>query len=296
MNLGPDRWLYPIVLTSANNVLRVYNVATSTTVSATVPAGTYYHGYGLPSGYSSFPIAVAAAMTTALGRTITYVYQAPAGQTSTILDHSSIRFVDAGAGFRFQFADVLFTLDDRLLGFVAGSGNTGNNPVPLVSTVGKWQSFNILDGAASDKRRTERRELYSSTGVLYSTTRQHSVRDDRKVRRFAYDFVPGLHVYASQLRAADADYRALAGLASQDQHNAFELLWRSASDLNDIIISHDAGDQDPEVDANGPHEIARLEPAEQREDFRNCITDLSLGGELYRIEVDMLIIDGNYEY
>jgi hypothetical protein len=294
MSYLPDRWLYPIVLTNTNNVLRIFNVATSTTVSATVPAGTYYHGYGLPSGYSSFPIAVATAMTTALGRTITYTYESPAGQTTTILALSSIRFIDAGAGFRFQFSDALFTLDNRLVGFPSDAANTGNNPSPAISVLGTWQSFNMLDGAASDKRRTERRELYSSTGVLYSTTRQHSVRDDRKVRRFAYDYVPGLHVYGSLNRAEDPAYRALAGLANKDNANAFEQVWRAASDLGDIIIVHD--DSDPEVLASPYHEIARLELAEQREDFRNCLTDLSLGGELYRIEVDMLILGGNYDY
>jgi hypothetical protein len=293
---GPDRWLWPIELTSTNNVLRVYNVATALTVSVTIPAGTYWQSVDLPFTGNTLPVAIANAMTTALGRTITYAFVTPSGQTSTILTNSAVRYIDAGAGYRFQFADAGFTLDNRLVGFPIDAANTGNNPTPSISALGGWQTFNMLDGAATDKRRTEMRELYASTQELYSTTRQHSVRDVRRVRKFVYDFVPGLHVYDSFDRASDADYVALSGLATKDNANAFEQVWNQAALLKDIIIIHDRGSDIPEDYADLIWELARLYLPEQRADFRACFSDLALGGELYRIDVDMLILDGTYAY
>lgn len=295
---GPDRWLYPIELTSTNNVLRVYNVATTSTVSVTIPTGIYWQCTDLPSQLTGgeLPAVIASAMGTALGRVITFAFEAPTGQTSTILSNSSVRYIDAGAGFRFQFADAGFTLDNRLVGFPIDAGNTGNNPVPAISALGGWQSFNMLDGAATDKRRTEMRELYASTQDLYPTTRQHSVRDVRRVRKFVYDFVPGLHVYDSFDRASDAAYVALSGLATKDNANAFEQVWNRAALLKDILVVHDTGGAAPEDFASLIWEYGRLYLPEQRADFRACFSDLALGGELYRIDVDMLIIGGNYEY
>jgi hypothetical protein len=296
---GPDRWLYPVEIVAGQNVLRVYDSVLASTVSATVPAGTYYQGLGLPSGYSSIFTAIQSAINTAIGSPSVAINSAsPAGQTSLILANSAARYRRLTGFIRFQFADAGFTFPRRLLGWPASANaNTGDNPIPVVSMLGSWQTFNMLDGAATDKRRTEMRELYASTQELYSTTRQHSVRDVRRVRKFVYDFVPGLHVYESVDRALDADYVATSGLASEDANNAFESVWDAAALLKDIVIVHDTGSDSALTNVTSQtHEIARLYLPEQRADFRACFSDLSLGGELYRIDVDMLILDGTYAY
>jgi hypothetical protein len=294
---GVDRWLFPIRIVAGQNVLRVLNVSTGITSSVTIAPGTYYQAIGLPSGYSSLPDAIRIALNTEVP-TITTSSVNPAGQTSSILDNSAFRYTRSTFFYRFQFADALFTFPRRLLGFTAGTNtNTGNNPPPIVSMLGSWQTFTMLDGGATDKRRTALRELYVSTQELYPTTRQHSVRTDRKVRTFTYDYVPGLHVYESDNRAFDSEYIATSGLATGDNNNAFESVWRSASNLDDIIIVHDTGNGSATTNVTSQdHEIARLYNPDQRADFRACFEDLSLGGELYRISVDMLIIGGNYDY
>jgi hypothetical protein len=297
---GPDRWLYPVEIVAGQNVLRIYDSVLASTVSATVPAGTYYQGVGLPSGYASLVDAMRTAINTAIGVPLAIIAttSTPSSQTSAILNNSAVRYQRATGFIRFQFADAGFTFPRRLLGWPASANtNTGDDPPPIVSMLGSWQTFNMLDGAATDKRRTEMRELYASTQDLYPTTRQHSARDVRRVRKFVYDFVPGLHVYESVDRALDADYVATSGLASEDANNAFESVWDAAALLKDIIIVHDTGSGSALTSVTSQtYEIARLYLPEQRADFRACFSDLSLGGELYRIDVDMLIIGGNYEY
>ena len=295
---GVDRWLYPIEIVAGQNVLRVFNSGTSTTVSITIPPGTYYQAQGLPSGFASLHTTISSAIFTAFFASITRESITPAGQTSLILANSALRYRRTVGSLRFQFADAGFTFPRRLLGFPASANaNTGDNPLPVVSMLGSWQSFNMLDGAATDKRRTELSELYTSTQELYPTTRQHSVRTNRKVRTFSYDYVPGLHVYESLDRALDAEYVATSGLAQEDNNNAFESVWRAASNLGDIIIVHDTGNGTIMSNVTSQrYEIARLYSPEQRADFRACFEDLSLGGELYRINVEMLILGGNYDY
>lgn len=294
---GVDRWLFPIRIVAGQNVLRV-QATDVPVVSVTIAPGTYYQGVGLPSGYASLPDAIRTGINAVISP-LASVTAAPAGQTSLILSNSAIKYErTSGFGLRFSFSDAGFTFPRRLLGWTDGTNTTtGGNPTPIVSMLGSWQTFNMLDGAATDKRRTAMRELYSSTQELYPTTRQHSVRTERKVRTFSYDYVPGLHIYESNNRAFDSEYVATSGLAIGDNNNAFESVWRSASNLDDIIIVHDTGNGSAVTNVTAQdYEIARLYSPEQRSDFRACFEDLSLGGELYRISVDMLILGGNYDY
>lgn len=296
---GPDRWLYPIKIVSGANVIRLLDPALAAVATpVTITPGTYYQGVGLPSGYTSLPDAIRTGINaSALGPgTSTLGSATPAGQTSTILDNSAISYGDA-TDFYFDFANAAFTFPRRLLGYPNSAAGPPSLMAIDVSMLGSWQSFTMLDGGATDKRRTEMRELYASTQELYSTTRQHSVRDVRRVRKFVYEYMPGLHVYESLDRAKDSAYLATSGLAFEDENNAFESVWRAASDLGDIIIIHDDGSGSALTNVTSrTYEIARLYLPEQRADFRACFSDLSLGGELYRIDVDMLILDGNYAY
>lgn len=296
---GPDRWLYPIKIVSGQNSIRLLDSSLVPLANPVVISpGTYYQAVGLPSGYASLPDAIRTAINaSSLGPGTSVLSSAtPSGQTSTILDNSAIQYGSIG-DFYYDFAAAGFTFPRRLLGWPASETTPPFDLTPVISMLGSWQSFTMLDGGATDKRRTELRELYASTQELYPTTRQHSVRTDRRVRKFVYEYVPGLHVYESLDRAKDSAYLETSGLAFEDSNNAFESAWRAASDLSDIIIVHDDGSGSAVTNVTSrTYEIARLYLPEQRADFRACFSDLSLGGELYRIDVDMLIIGGNYDY
>jgi hypothetical protein len=291
-----DRWILPIKIKAGLNVVRVQRGA-DPVVSITIPPGTYYQGTGLPSGLASFMTAFNAAALAAIGDASVATAQTPAGQTSSILSNSSVRYVDGGAGWSFKFSDPLFTLDPRILGFPKGTAtDTGTSPLPTISMLGSWQSFTQIDGVATSKSRLPERELYTSTSKTYASTRQHSVRDARSIRRMIYEYVPGLHVYESGVRAASGDYVETSGLSSGDSANAFEQVWRAGSNLDDIIIVHGEGSASWEDISSKPHEIVRFASMEQRSSFEECIELMLAGGEFYRISVDLLVKSSTYDY
>lgn len=130
-----------IVLTSANNAIRVKEGAT--TATTTIAAGTYYlRGDGaagdlLPALVTALQSATASANT----YTATVSRNIDAASAHTVV---TITRASGADNFQILWADALTTFDETLLGFTA---NTADNSSPKVSTqacAASWVSTDIL--------------------------------------------------------------------------------------------------------------------------------------------------------
>lgn len=296
MSYGVDRWLYPIEITAENNGFVVEDSVDGVR-ALTIPAGIYYQALGdLPTGKTGLWAAIKTALDAGDG---TYSIAAGTPSSSSLINSGVIVSKNGAAGISIRMDQAGFTMDKRLWGYPYDRSTeavlTLDTTPSQLSIFSKWQSANVLDGAATDKRRVKEKEIYASTQKTRSTTRQNTARDTREIRTIVYEYVPGLHVYPGAIRAGDASYTGTAGLPSGDENNAFEDVWDSGSELNEIIIIHDEGDEDLSVTTH-PYEIVLFDRLGQREFFSECVELMRSGGEMYRISTDLLIMSSTYDY
>lgn len=299
---GYDRWLWPVVITSANQSFGWKEGGVS--LSATIAAGTYWchNDDSLDSDYPSLYKAVEAAMlaeSSVSGDSNSYVIEpgTPTGSPDQIYGGVRIRET-TGAGWDWIDFGAATTIADRPIadypGVVECLGFEGEDGADISSVSGIVYSTRTAHGMWSAPELATTKLGPPQRMVTPST--QYPERDDfyvvdrgrRVVRRIGYEYVPGAHVYPD--RADDLRWADVGQLGLGDDHNAMLWLWEALAEGREAILVHfePNEDFDLQVDTHA-YEVVRLEGSEAREDFRNVLSLRFANGELYDIQLPVVV-------
>lgn len=295
MSYQRDRIMWPIQITTTNNQFS-FNENTSE-LTFTIPVGTYYlhDDTSLDSSYKGLYTTIESAMNDAGANT--YVLTSSIPLSSSLQTGCGLLFVrDGGSlnwGINWQNTSN-FTMNPRWFGFdrLSNDNEISSDEINSPYTrYGDWCSANIIDNAATDKRsRTvkEIRKSHNRPSDLYQITWNVD-----KIRTMSYQWVPAAHVFPD--RANDAGYAETAKLATNDTNNQFYDVWNSGS-LNQVLLiqyGNVAGLSD--VDS-GDWEAVQFYNDDASEDFFNVASLNNEGGELYDLELELYVVEGNYEH
>lgn len=294
MSYGPDRWLYPIVITSDNNGIHFDDNGFD--LNTTLAAGTYYahDDVSINSTYPSLYAAIRAAMVTASldsGDSSTFTMAAATPTQSTGVINGGLAISTNAGRAMLWYADSTINKTGAL-GY-AYNGDDSDEAEMVTSP------FSIAGAWDPPEYATDLRGI-PNTIIEYST--EYTERDDfyvlnrgdRTLRTATYDYIPSAHVYTS--RANDADYAAAGGLATGDTHNAFERLWERWRLGDDIIVVHRNSTQSLNllVTSQG-YEVVRCASIEAARDM-SAVADMQLtAGEWYRLTIPCVVTNaGDY--
>lgn len=291
MSYGPDRWLYPIEINSSNYGLAFDD--NGFVLNTTIPAGTYYahKDVTLHASYPSLYLVIQAALDAASlaggdASTFTITAATPTGAPDMINGGIKIA-TDPGKTMTWLASGTINKTGAMGYQYGGADSDEAQEVVSPFLAAGKWDAPEW----AADKRKLPARLLSFATEF---TERQDAYvlwRADREVKRFIYELIPAAHVFES--RALDAQYAQAAGLATGDTHNAIEALWRAASLLEDLIVIQRQASESLSLAVIGQgYEIVRLASLEAAQELSAWLTLQITGGELYRIEIPTVILDG----
>lgn len=302
---GADLWLTPIVIEEGT---MIGWTETAGPLTATIPAGTYW-GWadsGPGADYPSLYGAIASAMggvSFLFGNAVSYSFDARTPRWSVGLAWGGVALKGSKADFLGLDLDntnaqILFDalgFGSSLAGGVIASApqvtGSGREVVGWLSRAGCWLS----PVYASSRLRTPRRLIEHST--IYTERADAYAVDygERATRSWTYEWVPSAHVFGS--RAADIQYADAAGLYLGDVHNAWEDVWRSLAQLDDVIVIHhlDGEPIDLKVSTH-KYDVVRIADVAQAQDFTRTVELLRTAGEWWRINVDCAIRSSNNGY
>lgn len=307
INDGPDRFIYSAdVETGAQGLVVGEDQDDSGTYETTdtiqVAAGEYWgHNDDSFDGTLAglFKALEDALNASTLGNTYAIEAQTPAGSQVT---NSGLRFRATNADphpFRIDFAAAGSTLPPWLIGWRGGwaggseptptsSGGVIDSPVSARLYHQPWPLF-TNSKRASEKTWDEERELYVSHD---DEREQFQVEhgEPTETRMYWYQWQAAAHVRDG--KALDATHASNAGLPTGDVNNAFYHLWSRASRKHKVIVVHNAGDEDLQVDAH-TWETGYLAGLESRKRFSPALERVKDGGEFHDVQFRMVILDGN---
>lgn len=306
---GPDRHYYPVVVSSTSYL---YFEEGGTTVSISISAGRYYlhRDSSRDSTHKSLLLFIENKLNNNANLANTYQFFAnpPYPNDGGSPDNSSLglmRTAGTAMGWGFSFGSYNWTFDPMYLGIPDDqSADIITSATVLEDELfmpqmnrGKWRSFNMIDGAASDKTADPFKYIKQSTKDAKRGRRQKYYERDK--RSFRYDLVPGAHVWPH--RANDQASAKTGSSKTGDNNNAFYWYWDAASEPDsdtqlgaEILIVHDEGDDDLLVDSH-PYEVVRWNNEKQLQNFRACLDLKRTRGEMYEVTFDTLVLSGNYD-
>lgn len=294
MTYSQDMWLRPVVLTSANNKFRLYEIGSAHEVIVAITVGTYYlHADSVinQSAFNSLYLAIETAVN-AVATSNTYTFtnatpRASGGQTGVGLALSA----DVEE-FSVDFADADFTMDAGWFGAISTENVTSANKriVGRYTVLHQWYLNTISSYAqASNKRSSVQRE------ISYS----HERPSDRyaiewyseKTRPIVYEYVPAAHVF--EYGAKEQIYADTGRLALNDVNNAWETIWSGLSRDEIIFIVHNVDSKWNlrDVLGAGGLESVKLFGENQARDLDSTITLTRAAAEMYTISVNLWLGD-----
>lgn len=292
-----DWWLWPIIVTTANNSFVLTETAGST-FTVTIAAGTYYthRDSSINATYPSIWLALETAIG-AEATTNTYTFSAQTPTVSVDQLTAGVRLTGtAGTSVEFSldFSSGSFTFDPRILGFpsdqsadeTATSDGTDYHLDSEFTVFGTWRGFSLFNGEAADKRGDER--VLSVDSHQRPSDRYTLEWYEERYRTILYQRVNAAHVYRYAARAQD--YALVGQLGQNDTHNAFYWVWRELKRNNDpVIICHDVGDEwDLQVDTYDSEAVLRA--GEFPNSFREWTGEPSRqAGEFYDLRIPLYI-------
>lgn len=260
-----DRFAYGVYVPSGAKVVFIKGVST---YQLTVPEGRYYlwHEVGAPSwlttNFPSLYHTIEALVTTAASETFTFAAGTPTTSVKQLnrgLD--LIRAAGASNNFGWQFSNVNFTLDRRLLGFAPDA-------VSIETTTDRLQSAMTRYGDWVAPRRHQSKWRHK-VNVQYTGGGAFAARQTRRwrtdvVRTWRYTWVPEAHVVP---KANDAGYARVAELGLGDNNNLFEDFWELGfSSGHPVLVVHDEGDKDLAITTH-PFEVITYVDSDEATDF-----------------------------
>ena len=297
-----DRWLLPVEITEDENQF-VVDAGEFGLDTFTIPVGKYYMARGpvdiVPDGfrllYQEMIDAVLADPAT--GYEIDgLVALTPSGYE---LENSGILiFFTVSADLRFDHEN--WTLPPEYLGFPDDQSESVSTPVTSPkSSFGKWLSVNIVDNEPTSKFAYPTQEVYWSTRERRRNTRQTTTDTEERKRNFLYEDVPGLAVMGGSERSSDPLYAAPAKVGVGDENNVFLDVWRAAVQVGPIIVVHDDGGDPNSIRLDqfeDKLEVVDILERGDAEDPRRFLIESNTSGELFDIDLDVLVVRSNYDY
>lgn len=290
MSYSQDMWVTPIVITSANNSFRLYEITSTAERIVTIAAGTYW--LHADSAYTSEFPSLYLALETALNAVATNTYAFTSSTPTSSAQQTACGLTLTGdvEEFSIDFDDADFTMSPGWFGFRA-SGAPTSSTLAIASPYtiyGHWWTNTVdVNGRASTKRRDREREISFSHDR--PADRYGIEWYDDYTRQVVYEFVPAAHIF--EVAATDSAYAATGRLATNDTHNAWETIWSSLSRSQQVIIVHDVGTGFDITDLTaGYAEAVLLRDESQAQQLSSTFTLTRAAGEFYTIDVNLWIV------
>lgn len=298
---GPDRWLYPIEVTSSTDSIQLVEDTTGdgspdTAYKATINIGTYYGYKSGITGYNGILGAIETKLNNvATQNTYTIIAATPPGSSLTNSGIEVVATNSSPRAFQLKWDAITDAQDPAWLGWGSATSSTAasntNTPTDRIaspySILGKWQSITAFsDNTATRKDRDEKRWLdFSSDDQVNATQIEYG--DPTVTDEIMYPQVPAAAV--REQRGDDADYASQAGLPTGDTHNALYDLWvvASSGDKGKVIVVHNEGDDDHIIQNEG-YEIGYLD-RRLRQRFSQCYQLAMKRGELYDLTLKLVV-------
>lgn len=298
---GFDRLVYPVDIEEGQNTILVDNTERD------IPPGTYYLRTGGPDDDfdDAYPPLIDS-IVSAVPDIDSAAWSAPSGYEFL----ESITWVGSSEwSFQFSFED-FFTFPPELLGFPpdidtdVSSVTDGTDEIiaGTRSAKGAWIATPIHGEIASDKRAWWEGETHLSTERVYENTAGVSARNRVRHRRLEWENVPGLRVHGQSERGEQPDYQALAQVG--DPSDSFESegvgvgldqVYLAVSDLSEFLVYHDV-DQTDLAPIDGQVEAVRLANVQFCESFDEWYDEQTRAGEIYTVDLEVVVVDGGWGY
>jgi hypothetical protein len=286
-------WLRPVVLTSASNKFRLYEITHATEIIVSVPIGTYYlHADSVlaSAGFPSLYLAIETALNAVASNEYTFKNATPrasGGQTGVGLVLSA----DIEE-FSINFADVDFTMSAGWFGSGDSENITSTNKriIGKFTVLHQWYLNTISSYAqASNKRGSVQREI--SYSHERPTDRYAIEWYSERTRQIVYEYVPAAHVF--EYGAKEQIYADTGRLALGDVNNAWETIWSGLSRDETLLIVHNVDSKWNlrDVFGSGSVESVKLFGEAQARDLDSTITLTRSAAEMYTISVNLWLGD-----
>lgn len=286
MLLGLDRHYYPIVIPAGTTI-------TIKAVAVSLTAGTYWaHDDATLTGiYPSFYAHLRARLAAVYGGTWTVSPITPAGYSL----RSGVRLAIApGSGTETIDLSATSPIVKQLLGFASTATGTVAFVAKALDGVraayGSWSPWSAFDGRATSKDSMPEAVLAWSSD--HAEVAKAIVWRQRRLRLCIYQYVYGATIIGS--RSQVADLATQAGVATDDDHNALDNLWRAAGlDNGTVLISHDATTLDLQV-ASRRWDAAKIATRAAAADLGVVAARNGLASDLYDVRLPYVVIGGDY--
>ncbi len=294
-----EQWRYPVEITTDNNTFQVDEGGGF--ILVTLTPGVYYHTD------SSLHAELLTQLNGTVGLSGVYTLEAVTPSQTSTLGTIGLGIRATGtASLRIRFlgtfpAGIEATWD--VFGYSGGDtngfadGGAGLLLTPAKSPVGTWvphyrRSFyeprpqSILQGS------TEFTEVATFYSVDYGT---------RRKRRVVYEYLPSTRVFTDRANIEAYGTQSPAGLFGTG--NEFERMWAQMRRGRSVYVTiYDAGEDqsfdDPDLNdgADPPSEEARVSNVADMREMSSLVTLQNLGGEYYRVEFEIVLLQSSYDY
>jgi hypothetical protein len=254
-----DRFLYPIdIVADVNDT--IWFVVGASSYEITIPAGRYYNWREpippswLSDDYPSIFLQIETLLGTATSES--WVFRAATPTKSHRQFGAGLaltRVAGASNTWGWQFNNGAFNFDKRVLGYAADEDTQkSTSGAELIAPFTRWMDL-LIPKRWKSKHPNLLEEQFASNGSYDTQVRTRWKA--HKLRAWVYSWVSEALIFSG--KANDAAYAAAADLAVGDCNNALEDLYKEALRTGaEIIVVHDAGDQDLGVSEHG-HEVVK---------------------------------------
>ncbi len=297
---GPDRWIYPVEVTPSTNFIEMDedqdgDGSYETTDGVTISAGWYWGHQDssfdstLAGLYDALEDALNSSST--LGNTYTITSQTP---TNSEVPQSGIRI--EGDTHPFRLNGLKTSIKGDWLGWDFSAVNESESANLKIdspfSAQTYWQPWSIFSTKSAAAKDWNKRRLIGQSSQDARDAFQVEYAEPIPTREYTYPWLPAANV--RQGKAADGDHASNAGIPTGDVGHALYHLWEVASRNRQIIIVHNDGDQDLQVDDH-QWERGYLRPS-ARANFGELYDRVRDAGEFYTVDFTHVIEESEMPY
>lgn len=190
------------------------------------------------------------------------------------------------------------TLDARLLGQLDQSPvadslsvlDTGDEQIDSPGTTeARWIPFGIDGRVIADRKRPIPFKLAQASSERISDSVM-TIWKKGRLRTFAYSWLSSAHIY--DLRGEEANWAVQGGLVAGDSNNAFERVWDSLTDGDEVLIVHDKT-SDLQIDSNVFEVLKFAGSSVGWEGFHSVLRD---AGDFSRVGFTCFVKESNFNH